>query len=206
METNPTPTLHTLKLGRQFYEAKLKGLKPWELRNTLDRTFRVGDRVRFIEVEGGEPTGRETSTTSIQWVLEGGPTLLPEGLCIFTHEDIRRPEGAANEVLNAYLELRKVVEAPEPDPILEHYGTMRAEVGLTLLAMALGRPWPYDPWATPEELEAQGFDHAAATRKLNERIVAFLRMAAAGNTEPDALAAEAGAILEDLKPSEAAHG
>lgn len=41
-----TPQLHTLKLGKDFAEAKLDGRKPFEIRKN-DRDFKVGDIVKY---------------------------------------------------------------------------------------------------------------------------------------------------------------
>ena len=54
--------IHQLKLQRSFFEEKLKGLKPWELR-VNDRDFKVGDYIgenEVIEDDEGEwcETGR----------------------------------------------------------------------------------------------------------------------------------------------------
>ncbi len=42
-----TPQLHTLKLGKDFAEAKLNGNKTFEIRKN-DRNFRCDDTVKYI--------------------------------------------------------------------------------------------------------------------------------------------------------------
>ena len=54
--------IHQLKLQKSFFEDKLKGLKPWELR-VNDRDFKIGDYLgenEVIEDDSGEwhETGR----------------------------------------------------------------------------------------------------------------------------------------------------
>jgi hypothetical protein len=40
---------HELKIWPVYFEAKLKGIKPWEWRDTHDRTFSEGDLVTFAK-------------------------------------------------------------------------------------------------------------------------------------------------------------
>lgn len=76
---------HDLKLKRLYFEDKLAGLKPWEIRKN-DRDYQVGDTVTFREVMCG-PTGRTLGPVVITYVLLGGRELelAPDGVCIFTH-------------------------------------------------------------------------------------------------------------------------
>lgn len=90
-------TLHSLKLSTRWFDAKIVGLKPWELRFHRDRTFNVGDFVIFNEVNGDTPTGRSHGPVEITWIMFGGrpqdefqnaSKLLDEDLCIFTHGEV----------------------------------------------------------------------------------------------------------------------
>ena len=70
-------TLHDLKILEEYFEAKLKGVKPFELRLD-DRGFNVGDRLRLREIrpiQGSEPlmheyTGR-VLITEVLYILRG---------------------------------------------------------------------------------------------------------------------------------------
>lgn len=81
---------HDLKLLAGFWEPKIDGRKPWEIRECYDRIFSEGDTVTFSEViftPNGvfpEPTGRVFGPVTITYVLVGGG-YLPNDRCIFTH-------------------------------------------------------------------------------------------------------------------------
>ena len=83
---------HDLKLLQPFFEAKLLGLKPWELRYSGDRTFQEGDTVTFHEVvpdDRGDPvyTGRVLGPERILYLLNDAPRLKHQ-TCVFTHHPI----------------------------------------------------------------------------------------------------------------------
>jgi hypothetical protein len=72
--------VHDLKITEEYFNAKLKGLKPWELRLD-DRGFSVGDTLRLREVRvASEPpylleyTGR-IIIAEIIYILRGGKGL-----------------------------------------------------------------------------------------------------------------------------------
>ena len=48
---------HDLKISTEYFEAKLNGIKDWEIRFD-DRGFAVGDYLRLREVKEYEYTGR----------------------------------------------------------------------------------------------------------------------------------------------------
>jgi len=77
---------HTLKIHPPYYDAKVVGNKPWEMRRTEDRTFIVGDTVAFQEWDpiNEDFTGRpDLGPFRITYVLP----LEGEGTCVFTHTD-----------------------------------------------------------------------------------------------------------------------
>lgn len=78
---------HELKLAPVFFDAKLRGVKPWELRSTEDRDFIVGDTVTFYEfcTTAGEFTGKIMGPFTINYVLVH-IGLLQDKTCIFSHE------------------------------------------------------------------------------------------------------------------------
>lgn len=51
--------LHQLKLESEYFEQKIKGIKPWEVRLN-DRHYEVGDYLAENETIGGAETGRFT--------------------------------------------------------------------------------------------------------------------------------------------------
>lgn len=83
---------HDLKLMPPYFDAKLRGVKPWEVRTTEDRVFCVGDTVSFQEVAyqstsiepGPTYTGRILGPFDITYVLTNA-SLIPSGACIFSH-------------------------------------------------------------------------------------------------------------------------
>ena len=84
---------HNLKLNPGYFEVKLAGRKPWEIRATDDRFFAEGDVVTFREFLPAslEYTGREYGPCRITYILHGtGSTLVPPGTCIFTHTEAGR--------------------------------------------------------------------------------------------------------------------
>jgi len=78
-------THHDLKLAPSFFDPKIQGLKPWELRAQDDRTFTPGDTVTFREWLDGRYTGRTIGPETITWVLDGWHELMLPRTCIFTH-------------------------------------------------------------------------------------------------------------------------
>lgn len=79
---------HTLKLRTSFFQAKERGVKPWEIRSNVDRTFKVGDMVTFQEIgdEDGIATGRILGPFEILYLTTGeGSGLLQPFTCAFTH-------------------------------------------------------------------------------------------------------------------------
>ncbi len=62
---------HALKIWPQFFQAKIDGLKPWEHRVAIDRTFSVGDEVYFHEWNPNTETftGRTLGPVVITYVL-----------------------------------------------------------------------------------------------------------------------------------------
>jgi hypothetical protein len=81
-------THHDLKLWPEYFQPKLDGLKPWEIRRTVDRTFNVGDTVTFQEFDlaRGAATGRTLGPVRIIYVLEADRTHT-----IFTHTGVESP-------------------------------------------------------------------------------------------------------------------
>lgn len=49
--------IHDLKIQKQYLDAIKSGLKTWEIRNTSDRTFAVGDQLFLREWDGKKYTG-----------------------------------------------------------------------------------------------------------------------------------------------------
>lgn len=64
---------HELKIWPQYFEAVESGAKPFEIRNTEDRTFDVGDvlKLREWDPKTEDYTGRETRRT-VSYVLSDG--------------------------------------------------------------------------------------------------------------------------------------
>ena len=82
---------HALKLQQPYFDHKLRGVKPWEIRATDDRHFTTGDTVTFHEwhpVQGD--TGRTIGPCTIIYIL-CGTGLLPNGAVIFTHTEVEEP-------------------------------------------------------------------------------------------------------------------
>jgi hypothetical protein len=83
---------HDLKLMPPYFDAKLRGVKPWEVRTTEDRFFSVDDTVTLHEVAyqststepGPTYTGRNLGPFKITYVLNNA-SLIPPGACIFSH-------------------------------------------------------------------------------------------------------------------------
>ena len=81
-------TVHNLKIWPEYFQAKIDGLKPWEGRQAIDRTFRVGDKVVFNEWDPAtkEYTGRHFGPVWIVYVLR-----VSADMDIFTHEMAAAP-------------------------------------------------------------------------------------------------------------------
>lgn len=75
-------TVHTLKCWPQFFERLLSGEKTFELRQTADRTFQVGDVLRQCEWRESAQafTGRELSQ-DVLFVMPGGAFGISKGWC-----------------------------------------------------------------------------------------------------------------------------
>ncbi len=78
-------TVHELKCWPRYFERLLSGEKTFELRQTADRDFQVGDTLRQREFdptaeEGGAYTGRELSQ-DVTFVLPGGQMGVSRGWC-----------------------------------------------------------------------------------------------------------------------------
>ena len=74
---------HKLKILSQYFEAKLEGIKPFELRRD-DRGFKVGDEIELVEIMStgiSEPveTGR-TYVERITYILRSTDDAPFEGL------------------------------------------------------------------------------------------------------------------------------
>lgn len=82
---------HELKILPEYYEAKLRGLKPWELRKD-DRNFEVGDTLREREFLDDLLTSRPCYTgrelvERITYILRGHEGLSP-GYCLMSCERV----------------------------------------------------------------------------------------------------------------------
>lgn len=79
--------VHHLKIDTEFYVAKQKGIKDWEIRLN-DRNFQVGDSVVFHEInEEGVCSGRCLGPFKITYILKGTNYQL-EGYCTFSHASV----------------------------------------------------------------------------------------------------------------------
>lgn len=79
---------HDLKLWPMFFDAKVTGKKPWEIRSTRDRAFRVGDTVTFHSWGPNLQTymGDTYGPCTITFIASGEDhRLMRPGTCIFTH-------------------------------------------------------------------------------------------------------------------------
>jgi len=74
---------HELKTWPDHFQAVVDGRKCFELRQN-DRHFCVGDRLRLREFSLSEGyTGREAEA-DVVYIVYGGQSGLPEGLCIMS--------------------------------------------------------------------------------------------------------------------------
>lgn len=76
---------HVLKIRKEFADAKLAGLKPWEIRSTEDRNFRVGDIVIY-EVLGDPEHPLNEKEYTITFIYDGAIGLI-NNYCIFTDKE-----------------------------------------------------------------------------------------------------------------------
>lgn len=78
---------HILKIRKEFADAKLAGLKPWEIREARYRKFSVGDIVYYEVV--GEPDHplSKTKRYRIDYVYDGPIGLIP-GYVVFTDREV----------------------------------------------------------------------------------------------------------------------
>lgn len=76
---------HLLKIRKEFADAKIAGLKSWEIRSTADRTFHVGDIVvyKVLDDDTHPLNGKEHVITFIY----EGDIGLAENYCIFTDKE-----------------------------------------------------------------------------------------------------------------------
>jgi len=79
-------TTHELKCWPEPFEAIQRGDKTFELRRD-DRGFALGDTLvlREYKPEGGYPgtyTGRQTTRSTVTYILHGGRFGLPPDLCV----------------------------------------------------------------------------------------------------------------------------
>lgn len=89
---NPEPAqrIHELKILPNPFEAKLRGLKPWEFRKD-DRGYAVGDILNEREYEPASNcfTGRSI-TEEIVFILQGGQYGIPTDYVIMTTREIKK--------------------------------------------------------------------------------------------------------------------
>jgi hypothetical protein len=80
---------HELKLQMMYWNAKVSHQKPWEIRETKDRSFHLDDTVDFYQVtddEGHMPTGKRYGPVRIMYLLfPAAGNIIPAGTCAFTH-------------------------------------------------------------------------------------------------------------------------
>ena len=83
------PHIHNLKIWTKPFEAALNGLKRYEVRNSVDRSFFVGDCITLKEYipETDVFTGRELFAR-ITYVTNSGTWGLPNDICVFGFEVI----------------------------------------------------------------------------------------------------------------------
>lgn len=73
---------HELKTETEYYQAVERGDKKFEIRLD-DRNFKVGERVKLVEVVRGIPTGKELAPVQIMYILRGPIYGIEKGHCIF---------------------------------------------------------------------------------------------------------------------------
>lgn len=78
-DNNQGITVHQIRCAAMFFEDKLKGIKPFELRKN-DRNYKVGDILEETEFSDGRNTGRMVRE-EVTYILEDY-TGLEEGYCI----------------------------------------------------------------------------------------------------------------------------
>ncbi|MCH4201899.1 MAG: DUF3850 domain-containing protein [Bacilli bacterium] len=80
------------KLMEEFFIAKMRGKKNWELRKEDDCFFKVGDCIRYDEISPcGLLTGRYM-TARVTYVLHGPFPGLDSSYCIYSDEFINEDE------------------------------------------------------------------------------------------------------------------
>ena len=76
---------HLLKIRKEFADAKIAGVKPWEIRSTEDRKFHVGDIVIYkVLGEPEHPLNEKLYTITFIYDVAMG---LMENYCIFTDKE-----------------------------------------------------------------------------------------------------------------------
>lgn len=79
------PIIHTLKIWPEFYKAVIEGHKRYEIRETADRNFAVGD---YLILQEFDPDTRDYSgemhTVEVLYITDGGNWGIPIDLCIMS--------------------------------------------------------------------------------------------------------------------------
>lgn len=85
-EENKMPEIHCLKIRPEFYNMKMRNLKPWEFR-TNDRNFQSGDLVHYINVDGTAIPEDENNLYKIIYVYQDAELKI-ENKVIYTEKPI----------------------------------------------------------------------------------------------------------------------
>lgn len=80
------PEIHYLKIKPEYYNLKMRNLKPWEIRNN-DRNFQVGDLIHYISVDGTPIPTDENNLYKIVYVYFDAELKI-ENKVIFTDKPI----------------------------------------------------------------------------------------------------------------------
>lgn len=74
--------LHELKILPEYFDAVVRREKTFEIRKN-DRGFKAGDRLRLMEWDGEEYTGRE-AVAYVSYILYDWPVGIERGYCVMS--------------------------------------------------------------------------------------------------------------------------
>lgn len=80
------PEIHCLKIKPEYYNLKMRNLKPWEIRNN-DRNFKPGDLVHYVDTTGKAIPEDENNLYKILYVYSDADLKI-ENKVIYTEKPI----------------------------------------------------------------------------------------------------------------------